>query len=173
MSDGGGKRSSIQSMTTWDDAALAALQTIYANLRQQPSADLQQLRNDLDQFIAEMFSEVDGSSAQNKWAIIGRNALEITTQRNEPFDISDVHQVLVGKQRDYGPENISRFGRQGLMVRMHDKVARLENLLSVDGGGKPHNESIKDNLLDVVGYSTVGIMWESQTFLLPLKSRDH
>lgn len=58
------------------------------------------------------------------------------------------------------------------MVRMHDKVARLENLLlQLDGGGKPENETIQDNLLDVVGYATIGIMWESMTFLLPLQSR--
>jgi hypothetical protein len=57
------------------------------------------------------------------------------------------------------------------MVRMHDKVARLENLLlSNDGGGKPQNESIQDNLLDVVGYAAIGIMWESMTFLMPLKA---
>jgi len=52
---------------------------------------------------------------------------------------------------------------------MHDKVARLENLLSSDdGGGKPNNESIEDNLMDVVGYAAIGMMWESRLFLLPL-----
>ena len=157
--------------STWDDAAHNSLIRIYQNIRSTPRADLQQIRADLDDFIEELFHTPTGyDKAKVRWAIIGANALELAIVRGEPFDMTEVHATLVRKQRDYGPENIRRFGRQGLMVRMHDKVARLENLLSVDGGGKPQNESIRDNLLDVVGYSTIGIMWESMQFLLPLKS---
>ena len=158
--------------TTWDEAAHTALIRIFENVRRKPRADIQQLRVDLDGFIDEQFHTAAGfEKAKVAWAVIGANALELAIARSEPFTLEDVHNVVVRKQRDYGPENIRRFGRQGLMVRMHDKVARLENLLlQLDGGGKPENESIQDNLLDVVGYSTIGIMWESMTFLLPLKS---
>ena len=158
--------------TTWDEAAHTALIRIFENVRRKPRADIQQLRVDLDGFIDEQFHTAAGfEKAKVAWAVIGANALELAITRGEPFTLEDVHNVVVRKQRDYGPENIRRFGRQGLMVRMHDKVARLENLLlQLDGGGKPENESIQDNLLDVVGYSTIGIMWESMTFLLPLKS---
>jgi hypothetical protein len=53
---------------------------------------------------------------------------------------------------------------------MHDKVARLENLAERRGSvGAPENESIDDNLMDVIGYSTIGLMWEDQTFFIPLK----
>lgn len=157
--------------TTWDDAAQNALIRIYQNIRANPRADLAQIRSDLDDFIDESFHAATGfDKAKVRWAIIGADALELAICRNEPFEMPEVHATLVRKQRDYGPENIRRFGRQGLMVRMHDKVARLENLLSIDGGGKPQNESIRDNLLDVVGYSAIGIMWESMEFLLPLKS---
>ena len=54
------------------------------------------------------------------------------------------------------------------MVRMHDKVARLENLQR-GSVASPNNESIDDNLLDVIGYSIIGLMWEDQTFMIPLK----
>lgn len=157
---------------TWDDAANTALIRIYDNIRTKPRADLTQLRADLDDFIEESFHTATGyDKAKVRWAVIGANALEIAIKRGEPFEIQHVQATLVRKQRDYGPENIRRFGRQGLMVRMHDKVARLENLLqTIDGGGKPQNESIQDNLLDVVGYAAIGIMWESMQFLLPLKS---
>lgn len=154
-----------------DEAARIALIRIYDNIRFKPRADLNQVRADLDDFIEELFHTSTGfDKAKVRWAIIGADALELAAQRGEPFDAAEVHATLVRKQRDYGPENIRRFGRQGLMVRMHDKVARLENLLSVDGGGKPQNESIRDNLLDIVGYSAIGIMWESMQFLLPLAS---
>ena len=81
--------------------------------------------------------------------------------------MAEVTDVLVKKQRDYGPENIRRFGRQGILIRMHDKIARLENLLAT--GATPNNESIADTFLDIIGYSAIGIMWESGTFLLPLR----
>jgi hypothetical protein len=49
---------------------------------------------------------------------------------------------------------------------MHDKVARLENLLQDER--TPENESILDNYIDVIGYASIGIMWERNWFLLPL-----
>jgi hypothetical protein len=81
--------------------------------------------------------------------------------------LPEVHETLCRKQHDYGHENIQRFGRAGLMVRVHDKVARLENLIG--NNAKPNNESIQDNVMDVIGYSAIGIMLESGTFLLELE----
>ena len=98
---------------------------------------------------------------------IGADALGTASARGITFTVAEVHEVLCRKQRDYGPENIRRFGRQGLMIRLHDKVARLENL---DGGGRgPENESVIDTFLDIIGYCTIGIMWERDEFLLPLE----
>lgn len=98
---------------------------------------------------------------------VGADAIGVAKARGIVFQIDEVHRTLVRKQRDYGPENIRRFGRKGLMIRLHDKVARLENL---DGGGRgPENESVIDTFLDIVGYCAIGIMWERNEFLLPLE----
>ena len=47
--------------------------------------------------------------------------------------------VLAAKQADYGHNNILRYGKTGLSVRIHDKIARMENLISdkktVSGAG--------------------------------------
>jgi len=80
-----------------------------------------------------------------------------------------VHGVLVRKQMDYGHENIRRFGRVGLIVRIQDKVARLENLVARGATDDPKNESITDNVVDVMGYASIGLMWEAGSFLLPLR----
>lgn len=80
--------------------------------------------------------------------------------------IDDVAALLVRKQKDYGHENISRFGRTGLLVRCHDKVARLENLEKRKVN--PQNESVVDNYMDVIGYSAIGMMWERGWFSLSL-----
>ncbi len=81
--------------------------------------------------------------------------------------INDVAGLVTRKQRDYGCDNIIRFGRLGLLVRVHDKIARLENLTA--RGTEPNNESIVDNYLDVIGYCIVAIMFERGWFTLPLQ----
>lgn len=80
-----------------------------------------------------------------------------------------VHEILVRKQMDYGHENIRRFGRIGLIVRIQDKTARLENLVAKGAEDDPQNESLLDNVVDVMGYSAIGLMWEAGTFLFPLE----
>ena len=158
------------SYTTWDSSAEAALRDIYALIRRKPRVSLEEMREDFDSFIDEMFHAPAGfSKARTHWAVIGANALEWGVANSFKINQDTLLKILVRKQRDYGHENISRFGRQGLMVRMHDKVARLENL--VKNGKNPENESVADTVIDIAGYSAIGIMWESQNFLLPLAAK--
>jgi len=58
----------------------------------------------------------------------------------------------------------------GIVVRLHDKIARLDNLLSKKRSGfnSVTNETVYDTLMDIVGYSTVAIMWTNSWFRLPL-----
>lgn len=78
--------------------------------------------------------------------------------------------TVAKKQRDYGPNNIAKFGVSGLVVRIHDKIARLENLLSSKRSGinSVQNETIFDTLLDIVGYSTVALLWVNGWFYIPM-----
>lgn len=76
--------------------------------------------------------------------------------------------VLVeGKQKDYGPKNISNFGIFGVIVRMNDKFERLKNLLlEKDADGnivlkkscEVANESVEDTFADNIGYSAIGLV---------------
>lgn len=79
----------------------------------------------------------------------------------------DITSTLVRKQMDYGHHNIARFGRRGLVVRCHDKVARLKNL-HLARSGAAANESLTDTYVDIIGYSAIGMMWERGWFLLDL-----
>ena len=81
-----------------------------------------------------------------------------------------VAATLVKKQYDYGHNNIARFGFIGLLIRVHDKIARLENLISKEVD--PNNESIDDTIMDIVGYSAIGIMWEQNQFMLDLETKE-
>lgn len=76
------------------------------------------------------------------------------------YDIQDeLADLLLSKHNDYGPKNISDApggALNGIRVRMHDKVARLNNL--IDNNKKPKHESIRDTLVDIANYATIAMM---------------
>jgi hypothetical protein len=72
---------------------------------------------------------------------------------------AEANNVLVSKQRDYGPKNIALSPGgpvNGLRVRMHDKLSRINNL--IDSGVDPKHESLRDSFLDMMNYSAIGLM---------------
>lgn len=79
----------------------------------------------------------------------------------------EITSTIIRKQTDYGHHNIARFGRHGILVRCHDKIARLKNL-HLERGGNAANEALCDTYVDIVGYSAIGLMWEREWFLLEL-----
>lgn len=89
-------------------------------------------------------------------------------QKSKEYENLCAHVIatLCKKQHDYGHENIARFGRTGLLVRVHDKIARLNNLLA--RGVDPANETIEDTYVDILGYSAIGMMVERGWFGLQL-----
>lgn len=155
-------------MHTWNEASLSALKNIFGLVIHTKTDSAERVRRTLDEFIESLYDRKGGHERAMAWfGCLGADALATASARGIEFSVAEIHRTLVRKQKDYGPENIRRFGRQGLMIRLHDKVARLENL---DGGGRgPENESVKDTFLDIVGYCTIGIMWEREEFLLPLE----
>lgn len=133
--------------------------------REKSSPEL--LRTELDAFITSLYDRPNGNdSASVHFSTMGANAIEVAKKRGIVIDPVSMACLLISKQRDYGKDAITRFGRKGLMVRLHDKIARLQNL---DGGGRqPNNESVSDTLMDIVGYCALGIIWERHEFELPL-----
>lgn len=70
------------------------------------------------------------------------------------YDIAQ--KVLLKKHMDYGPKNISQSpggALNGLRVRMHDKLARINHL--VDTGATPENEALIDSFLDLMNYAAI------------------
>jgi len=84
--------------------------------------------------------------------------IEQFKETSKPY-YGETYQVLVKKQMDYGPFNISRSPGgpvNGLRVRMHDKLARINHL--IDNGATPENESLRDSFLDLANYAIIGMM---------------
>lgn len=87
----------------------------------------------------------------------------ITSQDEFYLDVmsasDEAVEILIKKHEDYGPENISRAPGgpvNGLTVRLHDKVARLANLLKT--GNEANYESMRDTFIDISNYGLIGIM---------------
>lgn len=57
------------------------------------------------------------------------------------------------KHHDYGASNISKFGEQGVLVRVSDKVERLINLSKADVD--PANEGVNDSWQDLSIYGVI------------------
>ena len=73
----------------------------------------------------------------------------------------DAQELLFKKHKDYGPKNISQSPGgplNGLRVRMHDKLARLNHL--VDAGQEPQvlDEKLTDTLLDLCNYAVIAVL---------------
>lgn len=82
-----------------------------------------------------------------------------------------VADLVTAKQHDYGPKNILNCPvgvHTGILVRMYDKFARLNNLLDKDD---PKNETLEDTWLDIMGYALIGLMIQRGEFELPLNDK--
>ena len=74
--------------------------------------------------------------------------------------ITELKITMVQKHQDYGPYNIAHAPggpMNGLLVRMHDKMERLQNLF-YKRNNTPNYESIEDTLKDLANYAIIGLM---------------
>jgi hypothetical protein len=79
----------------------------------------------------------------------------------------ELGDLLLSKHLDYGPKNITDAPGgpiNGLRVRMHDKLARINNLF--DSGASPEHESLEDSFKDMANYAIIGLLvlrgkWDS------------
>jgi hypothetical protein len=84
---------------------------------------------------------------------------EVHLETHMAAAIKELGDLLLSKHRDYGPKNISLAPGgpvNGLRVRMHDKLARINNL--VDSGADPQHESLEDSFKDMANYAIIGLL---------------
>lgn len=170
----------MKTMTkSWEEAAEVAVSEIYdmAIVSNTSSVDslIKFMRHRFDKTLEgiENYNHVSASSlivdGQGIWSFVGRHALNILTMTGWRPNKDEMIATLIRKQKDYGPENIARFGNIGLLIRMHDKVARLENIYSkcewdfnkAVAVNAVSDETIIDTLIDIMGYSAIALMWST------------
>lgn len=161
---------------TWEEGVATAIRSIEGAYA---SPDLPWTQADLRLMIDALIAETDGATRADDldqsrwdglWGVFGATGLQLWKAglgygRQRSAEAVAV-AALAAKHHDYGPNNIARFGRTGLIVRAHDKVARIENLTRRGGDGK--NEAIEDTYFDCLGYAAIAFMWDRGWFHLPL-----
>lgn len=83
-----------------------------------------------------------------------------------------VANLIISKQRDYGKNNLLKFGDMGILVRLSDKMERLINLITKNKNPSVKSESVDDTLYDVIGYCFAWLLIRRQEFQLPLEGEN-
>lgn len=76
----------------------------------------------------------------------------------------DMAKIYAAKNHDYGnsfDKSLGRFGIVASIVRMEDKMNRIESLTNKEA--KVNDESVKDTLLDLANYAIMTVMWLDKT----------
>lgn len=93
-------------------------------------------------------------------------AAMMSLSKRDLMDVVSISHFLAGKQHDYGPRNILKFGTEGLRVRLWDKIARFGNLRK--RGTDAKNEPLVDTFMDIIGYVVINDMLAYGWFELPV-----
>lgn len=93
-----------------------------------------------------------------------------TFQESVKEHSKECDELLIDKQKDYGPGNITAFGEFGILVRASDKIERLKNLL--EKGKEPTNETLRDTWMDLRNYGQIALMLRDDEFELPLEEEN-
>lgn len=75
---------------------------------------------------------------------------------------NEILTILNEKHKKYGTKNLEEYGLLGIIIRMNDKIQRLETQLSLDDIEK-QKSIIKDQLIDLQGYSINGLRILNET----------
>lgn len=107
-------------------------------------------------WVPDIGSKLFGTDHNNK--PITNEVNQFAADMWEIFDSAG--NLLLKKHEAYGPTNISQAPggpENGLRVRMHDKMARLNHIID-NPGVDTNDESLEDTLKDLLNYCAIFIM---------------
>lgn len=123
---------------------------------------------DIDLSFTELFDQGNlGCIAAKAAHLLEWNVRDDLNPNRADVAIDAMVALLASKQHDYGPGSILRFGHDGILVRLFDKISRYDNLVT-KRGKTPMNESVSDTLWDMIGYVVLDKMLLKGWFELPI-----
>lgn len=161
--------------TTWEEGCLEASTAIYDLIQDDdldycysPPEAIKVLRSEIAAAEIEPFG-VDALGYEGMGAVATYCSTKVNCDPSTFDCLSRIENLIAAKQHDYGHGNIDRFGLLGIVVRISDKLARLENLYArTEFDDQATFESIADTWDDIVGYCIIALMVLDDTFKLPL-----
>ena len=69
--------------------------------------------------------------------------------------LASAFAIFKARQKKYGSGSIARRGPVGVLVRLDDKLARLDRLFMEGAGDTATDESVEDTCLDVANYAII------------------
>lgn len=149
---------------TWNEAAHQMLLS-FDHLPRKQQLTPAEMNEVLDELVAAL-NKGDWCEMSDRYLI--RIAIQAVNylKENDQWSVSEMTDLLCRKQHDYGHKNINRFGLNGIVVRLSDKLARLENL---NNKPNPRNEAVLDTWYDIVGYCVIAEMLMDGTFQYDLE----
>ena len=157
-------RKKVRVVNTWEQSAAQWVMHIASFAGEPKEIDTKKLDSLCNSGRICLF-ETNETPVSLLWTEIAIQAIQELRLKNE-WDSGEMSTLLARKQHDYGHKNITKFGMQGVLVRLSDKVERLINLKTHKSEAK--NESLLDTLRDIVGYCVVALMLNDETFTLEL-----
>lgn len=160
-------RKAIRLANTWEQSATQWVLYLagITDERHKP-INMEDMRYTID-FLADVYWEQIETVQRPQRAFESLALMAIYEMRlREQWDSGQMIATLCKKQHDYGHGNILRFGTYGVIVRLSDKIERLDNLMKKNITAQ--NESTNDTLLDIVGYTVIALMLMDDTFKLNL-----
>jgi hypothetical protein len=157
-------RKKVRVVNTWEQSAAQWVMHIASFAGEPKEVDTKKLDSLCNSGRICLF-ESNETPVSLLWTEIAIQAIQELRLKNE-WDSGEMSTLLARKQHDYGHKNITKFGMQGVLVRLSDKVERLINLKTHKFEAR--NESLLDTLRDIVGYCVVALMLNDETFTLEL-----
>lgn len=161
-------------VNTWNDACAQALQELHTEAENSSAAwtssDIEAGLDIVTRELAEYVRNGRGGETIVLAAMRSASTLAIKELDRLGYIVGfpDLHRLLCRKQHDYGHQNIDNFGMIGVAVRLCDKIARAKNLKHLHYDGFVQDETIVDTYTDIIGYATIALMLDANTFSLQL-----
>jgi len=68
------------------------------------------------------------------------------------------HDLCKAKSKDYGKNNIIKFGLKGIIMRMYEKIERGYNIIWEGNEAEVKDEAVENIFKDVINYGIIGLL---------------
>jgi hypothetical protein len=124
--------------------------------------------------IQEYNDKVHSYNEENHFSFIAKYCFSSLKKINPAITSMDICNLLVSKQKDYGKNNIEKFGIVGILIRLSDKVERLLNIMKKSSNldVAVQDEPVYQTLADIIGYCVIAKMFVTEVSINQITTKE-